>query len=118
LSQLLRVLLASRALRRFEHLPGLLHSLKRAKLVGGALLAARLRLRRRLRLRSLSAFEFIGSLLHLLRGLGEFRIAAIARELFKLASHFLRFVDHLLLLSLRTSATAALLLHLRAHLLL
>ena len=68
-------------------------------------------------MRSLRAPELIGSLLHLLRGLGELGIAAIARELLKLASHLLRLVDHLLLLSLRASSAAALLLHLRTHLL-
>jgi hypothetical protein len=87
-------------LSRLEHLPRLLHSLKRAKLIGSGLLTAALRRRRRLRLRCLRASKFIGGLLHLLRRFGKFGIAAIARELLELASHLLCFVDHLLLLPL------------------
>lgn len=66
-------------------------------------------------MRGLGASQFVGGLLHLLSGLGEFWVAAVARQFFELASHLLRFVDHFLLLALRAAASAALLLHLRAH---
>src|SRR5205807_1003571 len=103
-------LLTARALSRFKHATSLFHTIQCPKLLSSRIRAA---LRRgRLRRCGLRSLQIIGGLLHLLGGFGELRIAPIARKLFEFARHLLSFVDQLLLLPLRASSSAALLLHL------